>query len=494
MLPGEAVIKIKGLSRKFKKTWALRDIDLEVLKGEVFGIVGPDGSGKTTLIQSISAILDPTSGAVLVQGFDSVKDAKEITSRIGYMSQAFSLYGDLTVEENLEFFGGVRGIRREVFEKRKNELLDFSGLKPFLKRRSGQLSGGMQKKLALSCNLIHEPDLLVLDEPTLGVDPLSRRHLWEMLKEYNSQGKTVILSTSYLDEAKKCTRLGFLLNGELVACDRPDVFGEDLEEVFTSRIKKAGWVSSVPFGKKAAGAGFVRIRGLRKTFDGFTAVDLKELTVESGEIFGLLGPNGSGKTTTIKVLCGLLSPSEGDVEVAGVDMAKRPEMVRGKIGYMSQRFSLYLDLTVRENIDFFGRVYGLTPELLDERRRWVLELSGLTGFEDALTGELSGAVRQRLALGCSLLHHPDILFLDEPTSGIDPVSRSAFWEIIRLLVASGTTVFVTTHYISEAENCTRVAFLHQGRVLALDSPGVLKARYRTDSLEDVFITVMQGAP
>lgn len=486
-------VKIKGLSRRFKRAWALRNIELEVGKGEMFGIVGPDGSGKTTLMQSISAILDPTSGTVLVQGFDSVRDAKEITSSIGYMSQAFSLYGDLTVEENLDFFGGIRGLKGEEFEKRKDELLGFSGLKPFLKRRSGQLSGGMQKKLALSCNLIHEPDLLVLDEPTLGVDPLSRRHLWEMLKEYNSRGKTVILSTSYLDEAKRCDRLGFLLDGELVACDRPEAFGEDLEEVFASRIKKAGWISAMPFGRKAAGAGFVRLKGLRKTFDGFTAVDIKELTVESGEVFGLLGPNGSGKTTTIKVLCGLLSPSEGDVEVAGVDVARRPAEVRGRIGYMSQRFSLYLDLTARENIDFFGRVYGLTPELLDERRNWVLELSGLKGFEGALTGDLSGAVRQRLALGCSLLHHPDILFLDEPTSGIDPVSRKAFWEIIRLLAASGTTVFVTTHYISEAENCSRVALLHQGRVLALDSPGALKARYRTDSLEDVFISVMQSA-
>ena len=238
----------------------------------------------------------------------------------------------------------------------------------------------------------------------------------------------------------------------------------------------------------------MRIKGLKKTFGGFTAVDLQEITVESGEIFGLLGPNGSGKTTTIKVLCGLLRLTEGEVEVAGVDMAKSPEMVRGRIGYMSQRFSLYLDLTVKENIDFFGRVYGLSPGLLGERRRWVLDLSGLTGFENALTGELSGAVRQRLALGCSLLHHPDILFLDEPTSGIDPVSRRAFWEIIRLLAASGTTVFVTTHYISEAENCSRVALLHQGRILALDSPGALKARYGTDSLEDVFISVMEGAP
>jgi len=494
MLPGETAVKIKGLSRKFKRAWALRNIDLEVGTGEMFGIVGPDGSGKTTLIQSICAILDPTSGKVLVQGFDSVRDAKEITSRIGYMSQAFSLYGDLTVEENLEFFGGIRGIRGEVFEKRKDELLEFSGLKSFLKRRSNQLSGGMQKKLALSCNMIHEPDLLVLDEPILGIDPLSRRHLWRMLKEYNSRGKTIILSTSYMDEAKRCGRLAFLLNGELVACDRPDAFGEDLEEVFASRIKKADWVRTVPFGRKPAGAGFVRIKGLKKTFGGFTAVDLQELTVESGEIFGLLGPNGSGKTTTIKVLCGLLRLTEGEVEVAGVDMAKRPEMVRGRIGYMSQRFSLYLDLTVKENIDFFGRVYGLSPGLLGERRRWVLDLSGLTGFEDALTGEISGAVRQRLALGCSLLHHPDILFLDEPTSGIDPVSRRAFWEIIRLLAASGTTVFVTTHYISEAENCSRVALLHQGRILALDSPGALKARYGTDSLEDVFISVMEGAP
>jgi ABC-2 type transport system ATP-binding protein len=492
MSSGEAVIEIRGLGRRFKNTHALSGIDLDIKRGELFGIVGPDGSGKTTLIQSICAILDPTKGSIKVDGFDTVKDASNITSRIGYMSQAYSLYEDLTAGENLEFFAKIRKVPDDLFARRVKRLLSFSGLSPFLKRRTKQLSGGMQKKLALCCNLIHEPDILILDEPTLGVDPLSRRHLWEMIEEFHSQGKTIIMSTSYMDEAKRCERLAFLLEGRLLACDRPEAISENLEEVFASHIKRVEWEKRLPFPARVAEGDVIRVEGLSKRFDGFTAVDGIDFTVKRGEVFGFVGPNGSGKTTTIRALCGIIPPSEGSVVVAGTNVVKDPALVKGRIGYMSQRFSLSLDLAVEENMDFFGRVYGVDPKTLQERKNWLLETAGLKGGEKTLTKEVSGAVRQRLALGCSLLHHPDVLFLDEPTSGIDPASRKAFWEMITLLAESGTTVFVTTHYLREVEGCSRVAFLHQGRILALDAPERLKTVYNKDSLEDVFLHLMEG--
>jgi len=485
-------IKIKGLIRDFKKTRALDGIDLEIEKGELFGIVGPDGSGKTALIQSICAILDPTAGSITVDGLDTVKESSKITSRIGYMSQAYSLYEDLTVEENLEYFAKIRGVSQGSYLERKAKLLEFSGLAPFLDRRTRHLSGGMQKKLALSCNLIHEPDILILDEPTLGVDPLSRRHLWRMIDGYHSQGKTIVLSTSYMEEAKKCGRVAFLLEGRLLGCDRPEAFGKDLEEVFRSSITPLEWKKTLPFPEMVKEGDVVRVTELRKGFDSFNAVDGITFQVKRGEIFGFVGPNGSGKSTTIRMLCGIIPPSGGEMEVAGIDVVKRPEDVRGRIGYMSQKFSLYLDLTAGENIDFFGRVYGLKWETLKERKEWVLEASGLLGKEKVLTRELSGAVRQRLAMGCSLIHQPDVLFLDEPTSGVDPVARSAFWEMMRIIARSGTAVFVTTHYLKEAENCGRVAFLNQGKILCTEEPVRLKARYNASSLEEVFLLLMEN--
>lgn len=493
MQGGEAVIDVKNLGRSFKKSWALKEINLEIKKGELFCIVGPDGSGKTTLIQSLCAILDPTEGMIKVNGFDTVKESSKITSKIGYMSQAYSLYEDLTVEENLEFFATVRRIPDESFVERKKRLLEFSGLSDFLKKRVKHLSGGMQKKLALCCNLIHEPDILILDEPTLGVDPASRRHLWNMIAEYHLLGKTIVMSTSYMDEAERCERLAFLMDGRLLSCDSPEAFGKNLEDVFLSRSKKIEWKMALPFPKRLTEGDVIRVDGLSKRFDAFTAVDRIGFTVRRGEVFGFVGPNGSGKTTTIRILCGIIPPSEGKIEVAGIDVAKTPGRVKGKIGYMSQRFSLYLDLTIEENINFFGRVYGVDAKSLEERKGWLLEIAGLKGKENLLTREVSGAVRQRLALGCSLLHFPDVLFLDEPTSGVDPASRRAFWEMIGLLAKHGTTVFVTTHYLREVEACSRIAFLHQGRILALDDPKRLKAIYHTESLEDVFMQVTEGS-
>lgn len=494
MQNGEPIIEVKNLTRIFKNIVALKNIDLTIFNGELLGFVGPDGSGKTTLLQSICAILDPTEGSITVNGFDSVKQSSQITSRIGYMSQAYSLYGELTVEENLEFFARIRNIPEEVFIERKNKLLEFSGLSPFLKRKTKFLSGGMQKKLALCCNMIHEPEILVLDEPTLGVDPLSRRHLWNIIYEYNATGKTVILATSYMDEAERCTRFAFLFDGSLIICKNPDSISGSLEDLFISYIpKKQGRQQKPPFLKKQTEAIQVEVDNLVKNFGEFKALDNITFDVKSGEIFGFVGPNGSGKTTTIKVLCGIIPPSEGKVQVAGINVGVNPQLVKQKIGYMSQKFSLYTDLTVNENIQFFGRIYEVEWDDLLDRKEWVLEMSGLEDKGDILVDELSGAFKQRLALGCSLLHSPDILFLDEPTSGVDPVSRRAFWDIIKTLAEMGTTVFVTTHYLNEIEKCNRVAFLHKGALLNIDDPYHLKTEYQIDDMEEIFVRLVKKA-
>lgn len=492
-LAAAPVIVVEGLGRRYGATQALAGVDVSISRGELFGIVGPDGAGKTTLIQSLCAILDPTEGRVTVLGFDSVREAGRITSVLGYMSQAYSLYGDLTVEENLRFFAEVRRVPKAEFASRRARLLRFSGLEPFVGRRTKNLSGGMQKKLALCCSLIHEPDLLILDEPTLGVDPLSRRELWLMLFEFRAAGKSVVVATSYMDEAQRCDRVALLADGRILACDPPQAFGPDLEEAFIARVgatAPAGAGRAKP--RQPQGEAIVVDR-LSKKFADFTAVDNVSLVIRKGEIFGLLGPNGSGKSTLIRMLCGLLAPTGGHATVDGVDIVADARKARGRIGYMSQRFSLYFDLTVAENIEFFGGAYGLDAAELASRRQWVVTMAGLAGREDTLVNNLSGALRQRLALGCAVLHRPAVLFLDEPTSGVDPASRRAFWRIIEELAAEGSAVLVTTHYLREAEACDRVAFYNRGRIMLLDDPRQLRATHGGASLEDVFIEVMERA-
>lgn len=491
MTANEAVA-IRALSRRFGKRLALDDVTLRIGQGELFGIVGADGAGKTTLLQSVCAILDPSAGSVTVAGFDSVREAARINATLGYVAQAYSLYGDLTVAENLKFFAAIRAVPPDVFARRREQLLRFSGLARFLDRQAKVLSGGMQKKLAVCCSLIHEPDILVLDEPTLGVDPISRRELWAMLREFHARGKTILIATSYMDEAASCDRVAVLAEGRLLACDPPRAFGADLEQAVKGLL--AGNVSTTPVPTAAPRSpptgDAIRVDGLTRRFGAFTAVDDVCFRVSRGEIFGLLGPNGSGKSTTIKMLCGILPPTAGGMTVAGIDVAAHPGAVKGRIGYMSQRFSLYLDLTADENIEFFGSVYGLAPEEMVERRAWVADLAGLGGLEKSLVRNLSGALRQRLALGCAVLHRPDVLFLDEPTSGVDPASRDAFWRLIDDIGRSGTAVLVTTHYIREAERCDRVAFIDRGRILAMDSPARLRAEHAGATLEEVFITLM----
>jgi ABC-2 type transport system ATP-binding protein len=485
-------VVVSGLARTFGRVQALREIDLEIRKGELFAIVGPDGAGKTTLIQSICAILDPSAGRISVMGWDSVTEAAKITASIGYMSQAYSLYGELTVDENLQFFAAVRGVRGALLNRRREKLLRFSGLAPFLKRATKVLSGGMQKKLAMCCSLVHEPELLVLDEPTLGVDPLSRRELWRMLAEYHAGGKTIVLTTSFMDEAEHADRIALLSAGSVLACAPPAAFGDDLEAAFRERLRPPPRSAPAALTARLAEGAAIDVVNLTKAFGNFVAVDSISFSVRRGEVFGLLGPNGSGKSTTIRVLCGILRPSAGAVRVAGMDVTLAPEAARGRIGYMSQKFSLYFDLTVEENIRFFAGVYGLTGQALEERTRWALEMAALVDERRALVRRLSGALRQRLALACAVLHQPAVLFLDEPTSGVDPVTRAGFWQLIGAIARSGTAVLVTTHYLREAESCDRVAFISRGRLLALDAPGRIRERHGGASLEDAFVSLMEA--
>ncbi|OGA43508.1 MAG: hypothetical protein A3G24_21885 [Betaproteobacteria bacterium RIFCSPLOWO2_12_FULL_62_13] len=551
----QTVIATESLGKRFARRRAVAGLSLAVERGEVFGLLGSDGAGKTTTLQMLAAILDPDEGRATVLGHDTVREAAAITSRIGYMSQIFSLYGRLTVDENVDFFAELHGVPAAQAHERKAQLLDFAKLHAHRDRLARHLSGGMQKKLALCCALIHQPELLLLDEPTTGVDPVSRREFWAILYQALAAGTTIVVSTPYMDEAERCTRVALMHEGRVVACDapgrlrqqmpgamlevsarpqrqaltilqralpqaRPYVYGEhihvhlkeapedggalrsllerggvtvvrtrrvtpSLEDVFVTRLaESAPSYPSLPASMRTASAEEIAVeaRDLTVRFDSFTVVDRVSFRVRRGEIFGFLGPNGSGKTTTIRMLCGLLKPSSGQATVAGHAVGRDPQAAKSRIGYMSQRFSLYEDMTVRENIDFFAAAYGVPAREFSSRREWALALAGLHGREDRLARALSGGVKQRLALACAALHEPQVLFLDEPTAGVDPLSRRRFWELIYSLSERGVSVFVTTHYMDEAEHCHTLGLLYGGRLIALGSPDELRAGMRAGEM------------
>ena len=558
------VLTARNLGRRFGRIRAVRNIDLAVRRGEIVGIVGPDGAGKSTLLQLFAAILDPDEGACTVLGFDTRAEAASVTARIGYMPQGFTLYERLTVDENLAFAARIRGVTPEELGMRSERLLAMAGLSRFRNRRESALSGGMRKKLALCTNLIHHPPLLLLDEPALGVDPLSRRELWRMLEAFRGEGATIILSTSYMDEADRCDRVAVLDGGRVVALGAPAVLrgsvservfaigterpadverllrhspdvvgvqrrpaetrfmiaeGQRLADDLVTALDALGTVrESVPSMEDV----FVALRGIRAAapviedqpggvapawpighhgpaivtrgvtcrFGAFTAVDAVSIEISPGEVFGLLGANGAGKTTLIRMLCGLLPPSAGTAEVAGIDVAADPRRLRRHIGYMSQRFSLYPDLTARENLAFFASASGLAPH---QGRTAIAQMSAATGLAEVLNEpvtRLSGAIRQRLALASALLHRPAVLFLDEPTSGVDPESRFRFWRLIGDAATAGTTVVVTTHYLEEATYCHRLGLMHEGRLIAAGDLDALRAGLTGEgggTIEDVFV-------
>ncbi len=551
---------------------ALDAVSLEAEHGELTALVGPDGAGKTTLMRLVAGLLRADAGSVTVLGIDVARDPQQVQDRISYMPQRFGLYEDLSVAENLDLYADLHGVSLPERAERYPRLMDMTALGPFKTRLAGQLSGGMKQKLGLACTLVRSPQLLLLDEPTVGVDPLSRRELWEIVTRLVSeQGLTVLLSTAYLDEAERCSRVIMLHQGQVLSqgsplevaamasgrsfvaipapgqsarslqarlLDQPDIIDavpdggrvrfvrSDAAQTQTAQQIDALRdlrVDSVPprfedgfmmllqahsnreraktiavahppvqHGDEAA----VRVAQLLKKFGAFTAVDRIHFEVLRGQIFGLLGPNGAGKTTTFRMLCGLLAPSGGDLHVAGADVRGAPASARARLGYVAQKFSLYGPLSVTENLDFFASAYGLRGERKRERIGWAMEQFELGAHARATSAQLPGGYKQRLAMAAALLHEPEILFLDEPTSGADPRARRAFWRRITALADQGVTVIITTHFMQEAEYCDRIAIMDSGRILAQGSPAQVRAVARTaaqpePSMDDAFIAVVE---
>jgi ABC-2 type transport system ATP-binding protein len=544
---------------------ALQAVSLVAYPGQLTALVGPDGAGKTTLLRLAAGLLSPDAGTLRVLGIDVARDPQQVQERISYMPQRFGLYEDLSVQENLELYADLHGVSAAQRARRYPLLFEMTALGPFRDRLAGQLSGGMKQKLGLACTLVRQPELLILDEPTVGVDPLSRRELWQIVQHLVSdQALTVLISTSYLDEAERCSRTIVLYQGSVLTQGTPqEVAGLAAGRTFVMRpvggqtarglqarlLDRSDVVDAVPDGGRvrlvlqasapapdgliesarpryedgfmellqrraareraqplslarapATGSGepAVRVQELIKRFGNFTAVNRVSFQVQRGEIFGLLGPNGAGKTTTFRMLCGLLTPGGGELFVAGANVRSAPASARERLGYVAQKFSLYGPLTVEENLEFFASAYGLRGEHKRARIGWAIEQFGLGDRSQAVSALLPGGYKQRLAMAAALLHEPEILFLDEPTSGADPLARRAFWRRITGLAEQGVTIIITTHFMQEAEYCDHVAIMDGGRVLAQGSPAQIRERGRSEantepSMEDAFIAIVDEA-
>ena len=550
---------------------ALEGVNLAIEPGKVTGLIGPDGAGKTTLMRLSAALLRADTGSIRVLGVDAAAAPLDVQSAIGYMPQRFGLYEDLSVRENLDLYADLQGVPTAQRRDRFAELLRMVGLTPFTGRLAGRLSGGMKQKLGLACTLVRPPRLLLLDEPTVGVDPISRRELWTIVyRLVRDEGMSVLLSTAYLDEAERCDAVILLHQGRLLGQGAPASFSEPLaghsflvkvdgmskralqtrlaglpgaidaviqgervrlvmrepkrpdlsalgddakdaevvpvdpifEDAFISRLRE-GEVATAPealaMPAPAATAGdgaVISVAGVKRRFGDFYAVKGVSFEVRRGEVFGLLGANGAGKTTTFRMLCGLLPASEGHLQVAGHDLRRAAARARARIGYMAQRFSLYVNLTVEQNLRFFASAYGLRRSARRERIGWALEGFDLASYADMASGDLPLGYKQRLAMAAALMHEPDILFLDEPTSGVDPLARREFWHRINLLAEQGVTVLVTTHFMEEANYCDRLLIMADGETLAQGTPAEMKARFRgpdmpDPTMEDAFIGLME---
>jgi drug efflux transport system ATP-binding protein len=567
--PTSPAIRLRGLSKRYGALEAVRGISFEVDTGEIFGLIGPDGAGKTSTFQILAGVMEATGGVAEVFG----RPVREMRSHTGYLTQAFSLYPDLTVFENLRYAGDLRRVAPADIATRGRRYLEMFDLDAFVDRLAGKLSGGMKQKLSLACALVSQPRVLLLDEPTTGVDPVSRREFWDALTRLASEGLTILVATPYLDEAERCRRVALVHKGELRQLGTPDElrrslgaqrleihtdalrdaeraladiarsedgivdvqrFGDHLDLV-TRHAEDARWLVEQRLGTAGLSIGEIRVdepslenvfvanlralgeephhvpypgrrdhgdvRGqvaigaesLTKQFGSFTAVHDVSLQIRYGEIYGLLGANGAGKTTTIKMLCGLLDATSGAIRLAGERGDVRAEHVRQRVGYMSQKFSLYDDLTIRENLEFFAGVYGVPEPERAEKARWVLAFSGLEGQQDQITGRLPGGWKQRVAFGAAIMHEPSVLFLDEPTSGVDPLARRAFWRMINRLADAGTAVLVTTHYLEESEQCNRLGFMAAGRLVAEGSPTAIKNQQKGHLLELTVDQPQRGA-
>jgi len=564
--------QIKGIS---EPTRALDDVTLEVPAGKLTALVGPDGAGKTTLLRLTAGLMSADEGSLSVLGIDVAKDPQSVQDRISYMPQRFGLYEDLSVQENLDLYADLHGVSKSVRRDRYARLMEMTDLGRFTDRPAGKLSGGMKQKLGLACTLVRSPALLLLDEPTVGVDPLSRRELWEIVQQLvDEEQLSVIVSTAYLDEAERCAQVFVLHGGKLIAQGAPNEIrdnakglcfiatppkgtaprtlqaklldapasiidavpqgGEvrfirkpDADAASVDALLQGAPVESVPArledgfmvllraqhakakaatqqSAAAAPEGgskdevVIEVKDLVRKFGDFTAVASTSFDVRRGEIFGLLGPNGAGKTTTFRMLCGLLPASSGFLQVAGVNLRTARAHARSKIGYVSQKFALYGNLTVTENLQFFGGAYGLRGNRLQDRMQTVLQQFDLIGQEQATSGQLPGGFKQRLAMATGLLHEPEILFLDEPTSGTDPLARREFWRRITALAEAGVTVIITTHFMEEAEYCDRIVIQDAGKLLAIGTPQQVRVQAGSAedsrlSMEEAFIDIVKQA-
>jgi ABC-2 type transport system ATP-binding protein len=554
-------IVVKDLKKDYGTTHAVRGISFAVNKGDIFGMIGPDGAGKTTTFQILAGVMDAGSGLAEIFG----QPARAMRSQTGYLTQTFSLYPDLSVNENIRYIGDLRQVPADKIAERGKRYLEMFDMDRFTDRLAGQLSGGMKQKLALACALVPEPRVLLLDEPTTGVDPVSRREFWDALAHLSADGLTILVATPYLDEAERCHTVALTHEGKIHLIgppaelrntqnakrlelttsaiheaekllantggadqeildvqrfgDRLDLLAREpdrakrsveeqlhkaqipfdeirideptLENTFVATLRSLGeQPNAAPFPRRhdhsqLRGQTAIGARDLVKTFGSFTAVNNVSLEIKYGEVYGLLGANGAGKTTTIKMLCGLLEPTHGQVQLAGDSGTVRSADVRMRIGYMSQKFSLYNDLSIKENLNFFAGVYGVPEAEREEKLRWVLSFSGLEGRENQITGSLPGGWKQRVAFGAAIMHEPSVLFLDEPTSGVDPLARRAFWSMINQLADSGSAILVTTHYLEESEQCNRLGMIVAGELVAEGRPGQLKAEQKDRLFEFV---------
>lgn len=566
----EILVEIKNISKVFDPKFppALEHINATIVKGKIIGLAGPDGAGKTTLIRLIAGLLRPTTGEITVNGLNSLKDVDQVHQITGYMPQKFGLYEDLSVIQNLNLYADLSGVLGQEREESFKRLLAFTNLASFVNRLAGRLSGGMKQKLGLACTLIRKPALLLLDEPSVGVDPISRRELWKMVSDLLKENISVVWSTAYLDEAAQCDEVILLNEGKQLfdgapaeltkrvtdrifrishvnnrrqvlskALNAPNILdgaiqGDDVRVLtaekrdppFDLQALEAGPNAKIILGHPRFEDGFmdilgggpggtsalaektpfikneegvvVQAAGLTKKFGSFTAADHVTFEIKTGEIFGLLGPNGAGKSTTFKMMCGLLRPTSGEGFINGVDLLIAPGKARSQIGYMAQKFSLYGDLTVRQNLDFFAGIYNLTGAAKKEAIQEMIEIFHFKQYVNEVSGNLPLGYKQRLALSCAMMHHPSVLFLDEPTSGVDPITRREFWNHINGLVEKRVTVMVTTHFMDEAEYCDRIGLIYRSKLIRIGTPDALKLEAKTPDnpspkLEDAFIKLIE---
>lgn len=480
-------IEVNNISKHYGKVKALQNVSFSVEEGEIFGLIGPDGAGKTSLYRILCSLLLPNEGSASVCGYDVVNGMKEVRKRVGYMPGRFSLYQDLTVEENLKFFATL--FNTTVEENYDSIKAIYSQIERFKNRRAGALSGGMKQKLALCCALVHKPQVLFLDEPTTGVDPVSRKEFWEILAHLKERNITIIASTPYIDEVQKCERVGFLSDGILKGIGTPDAILDTFKDVFNPPPIEHKQRDDT----EKETENVIEVEHLVKAFGSFHAVDDISFTVKKGEIFGFLGANGAGKTTAMHMLTGLNQPTSGTGRVVGFDIRTQYEQIKQHIGYMSQKFSLYEDLTVAENIRLFAGIYGMQDDDIRHKTDDLLQRLKFSEHRNSLVSDLPLGWKQKLAFSVSIFHNPGIVFLDEPTGGVDPATRRQFWELIYDAAERGITVFVTTHYMDEAEYCDRISIMVDGKIKALGTPDELKRKLKQPDIDHVFTYLARQA-